>query len=438
VTRSSFEETQTVFKKKSLLAVVALMLAFSSFSFAVKTKAADPVTIRWRTRVDSADEQKVYQTISDKISEQLKDKGITLKYEPQPVDGYFENLKTQLASGTAPDVFWIAGAFVASYATGGAILDLKDIAAADKDFSVKDFYAAPMTELTHGGSLWGLPRDVGPLVVYYNEDLFTQAGLDTPAKLSADGKWDWAAFNKAAAALTDEKAGTYGFGHDNWWGPWGYWIYAGGGSLFNADNTACNLNSEGSIKGLQALQDAYTKTKTSPLPGSPSSGQALWLAGKEGMFFNGRWFTPAARGAAFKWGVAEMPKGPGGNFTWGFWGAYTINAKTAHAKEAWEVVKALTSADNQGAIAALGTNIPSRNSKAAQDAFLKSTPPADNTPFIKSLDYAKGEFALWGGDLDEILNQVIQPQLDKVWQGTLSPADFGKTVCPLVDAKLKK
>jgi multiple sugar transport system substrate-binding protein len=427
-----------VLKRKLILSLVALLLAASTFGFSTQSKAADPVVVRWRTRVDSADEQKVYQTISDKISKELESKGITLKYEPQPVDGYFENLKTQLASDTAPDVFWVAGAFVASYATGGAILDLKDIAAADKDFNVKDFYDAPMSELARQGSLWGLPRDVGPLVIYYNEDLFTAAGLKTPAELSKEGKWDWEAFNKAAVALTDESAGVFGFGHDNWWGPWGYWIYAAGGSLFNADNTACALNSEGTIKGLQALQDAYVKNKTSPLPGSPSSGQALWLAGKEGMFFNGRWFTPAARGAKFKWGVAEMPTGPGGKFTWGFWGAYTVNAKTKVSKEAWEVMKALTSAENQGAIAALGTNIPSRNSKAAQDEFLKATPPDDNSPFISSLAYAKGEFALWGGDLDEILNQVIQPELDKVWQGKLSPADFGKTVCPLVDAKLKK
>ena len=425
-------------KRKSILSFLALLLAATTFSVAAPTQAQTPVTVRWRTRVDSADEQKVYQTISDKLSEQLKSKGITLKYEPQPVDGYFENLKVQLSSNTAPDIFWLAGAFVASYATGGTILDLKNIAAADKDFSTKDFYAAPMTELTHGGSLWGLPRDVGPLVIYFNEDLFTQAGLKTPAELSKAGKWNWDEFNKAAAALTDAKTGTYGFGHDNWWGPWGYWLYAAGGSLFNADKTACNLGSEGSLKGLQALQDAYVKNKTSPLPGAASSGQNTWLAGNEAMFFNGRWFTPAARGAKFKWGVAEMPEGPGGKFTWGFWGAYAINSKTTVSKEAWEVVKALTSAENQGAVAALGSNIPSRNSKAAQDEFLKASPPADNSPFLKSLDYATGEFALWGGDLDNILNQIIQPELDKVWQGTQSPADFAKKVCPQVDAALAK
>ena len=37
------------------------------------------------------------------------------------------------------------------------------------------------------------------MVVYYNEDLFKAAGLQTPAELSKAGKWDWAALADASA-----------------------------------------------------------------------------------------------------------------------------------------------------------------------------------------------------------------------------------------------
>ena len=195
--------------------------------------------------------------------------------------------------------------------------------------------------------------------------------------------------------MTDAASGTYGFGHDDWWGPDGYWIYSGGGSFFNADKTACNLNSDGAAKGIQFLADAYNKYKVSPIPGSKDSGEALWDAGKEGMFFNGRWMTPGARAnAKFKWGVAEMPTGPGGPSTWLFWGPYLVNAKSAHPQEDWTVLQALTSAENQGAVASLGANIPSRTSDAAIQAFLKSTPPADNNPCLAGAKYAVAEFPL--------------------------------------------
>jgi ABC-type glycerol-3-phosphate transport system substrate-binding protein len=135
-------------KRLLALAIVVIMVV-TSFVTLQPTRAADPVVIRWRTRVDNDAEQKVYQAISDEVSKELEAKGIVLKYEPQPVAGYFENLQTQVASGTAPDVFWIVWANTADFANKGAILDLKSIADADKDFDMTAFYAPPFSELTH-------------------------------------------------------------------------------------------------------------------------------------------------------------------------------------------------------------------------------------------------------------------------------------------------
>ena len=42
--------------------------------------------------------------------------------------------------------------------------------------------------------------------------------------------------------MTDPAKGTYGFSLSNWWGLWGWFVNAAGGSLFNADRTACGLD----------------------------------------------------------------------------------------------------------------------------------------------------------------------------------------------------
>ena len=36
-----------------------------------------------------------------------------------------------------------------------------------------------MKELEKDGKLWGLPRDISTMVMYYNKDLFKAAGLPT-------------------------------------------------------------------------------------------------------------------------------------------------------------------------------------------------------------------------------------------------------------------
>ena len=59
-----------------------------------------------------------------------------------------------------------------------------------------------MKELQQNGKLWGLPRDISTLVIYYNKDLFQKYGVDDPAKLAADGKWNCENFEGVAKELT--------------------------------------------------------------------------------------------------------------------------------------------------------------------------------------------------------------------------------------------
>jgi multiple sugar transport system substrate-binding protein len=158
---------------------------------AAETPAAEApkemVTIRWRTRPDNQAEQDVYQKISDDLSAQLADQGITLQYDPAPVTGYLDKLTTEFSACNAPDIVWIPGASVADYAKPGAIMDLMPMAQADSSFKLTDYYDAPMKELEEGGHLWGLPRDISTLVIYYNKDMFASKGVDDPADLAAQG-----------------------------------------------------------------------------------------------------------------------------------------------------------------------------------------------------------------------------------------------------------
>jgi multiple sugar transport system substrate-binding protein len=397
--------------------------------------AAQGVTIRWRTRPGDAAEQKVYEELNALVNEKLASKGIKASYDPGANQGYFEKLKTELAAGNAPDIFWIGGVELADFVATGQILDLKPLIDKDKDFKLDDFYPNVISEVTRDGKIYGLPRDISTMVTYYNEDMFKAAGLKTPKELAAAGQWNQQAMLEAAKKLTDPSKQQYGLGFGNWWGPgWGYFINAAGGSLYNADKTACGLNTPAALEGAKLANSLYTEKLVVP---GDADGEALFNAGKVAMYFNGRWFTPGVRtNAKFTWDVAPMPEGKV-KTTWLFWGPYLVNAKTANPDAAWEVLKVLTSAEATGKVAALGTNIPPRKDQSAVEAFLKSTPPSNNQAFLDGVPYAALEAPLWAGSWADYSGGV-QKAWDQMIAGKITPEDFVKQACEATTGAFKK
>jgi multiple sugar transport system substrate-binding protein len=384
------------------------------------------VTIRWRTRPGDAAEQKVYEELNALVNEQLKDKGITATYDPAPNQGYFEKIKTELAGGNAPDIFWIGGVELADFVATGQILDLKPLMDKDTSFKITDFYPNVIEQLTRDGKIYGLPRDISTMVVYFNEDLFKAAGLKTPKELAAEGNWNWDTMLDAAKKLTDASKQQYGIGFGNWWGPgWGYFINAAGGSPFTADRKGCALNTPEAIAGATFANSLYTEKL---LPAGDADGEALFNAGNVAMYFNGRWFAPGVRtNAKFAWDVAEMPQGKTKS-TWLFWGPYLVNAKTASPDAAWEVLKVLTSAEATGKVAALGTNVPPRSDQAAVDAFLGATPPANNQAYLDGVPYAALEAPVWDGSWADF-SGTVQGLWDQMIAGQITPEQFGQQAC---------
>ncbi len=389
--------------------------------------------IRWRTRPDNDAEAALYAGISDEID--AANDGFTLSYEPGTNEGspYQDQLVTEIANGTAPDVFWIPGTDIARFQKEGLILDLNELATAD-GFDTSEFYPEPMYHLTYdpetgapGDKLWGLPRDVSTFALYLNNDLIAEAGADDPRALAEAGEWDWEAFVDVATKVTALGEPNKGFAMNSWWANYGAFMNAAGGGFFNEDRTACALDTPESIAGLQQVVDIFDADLAVPFG---EDGEPAWKAGTVGMFTNGRWATPGARDVPFNWDVVQMPTGPGGTQgNWLFWGAYVVNANTEHPEEAWKLVQDLTSAETQAQISELGANIPSRQSQEAIDAFLTFTPPENNQAFINGLqDSPTAEGPLWAGDwptFDTAMNDAVTAVIN----GTRTIEDYEAKIC---------
>lgn len=403
--------------------------------------AQDDVTVTFRTRPDNDAEAEVYAQVASQISDQLD--GITVEYQKggSETSSYQDQLKTEAASGTAPDVFWIPGTDIAEFGTNGIIANLREFASATEGYSDDAFYAGPMFHLTYdpaagaaGGPLWGLPRDVSTFGLYINNDLIAEAGAEDPRELAANGEWTWDKFlevGEAVAALGPE---VKAYAQSNWWGPFGVWMNGAGGGFFNEDRTACALDTAESVAGLQQLLDIYSLDNFAVGYGEdPAPG---FTAGTTAMFQEGRWATPNLRANAdFDWDVVALPDGPvpGGN--WLFWGAYAANADSENLDAAWQVINALTQPEIQAVVAELGANIPSRLGEQAAADFLTFTPPANNQAFLDGLaTNVVAEGPLWAGSWPKF-GDVMSSAVAGVINGDISIEEYQATICAEANAE---
>lgn len=412
---------------KKLLALV-LVFAFASEVF------AQDISLRWRTRPDNQAEIDVYESASAAIDAEWD--SVDLVYEPGGSEGagYQDVLVTEIEAGTAPDVFWIPGTDIARFAQAGLILNLADIAAGDDSYNESDFYAGPMgfltTSIDDGAALWGLPRDVSAFALYYNADLFDEAGLDYPG----GDNWNWDSFETAVNDINGLGDEIYGFGMNAWWANWGYFVNAAGSSFFNEDYSACGLNNEATVAGLDFSANLIKNGAAIPWG---TDSEPPFLAGNVGMFLNGRWATPGTiANADFNWNVAPLPIGPSGEATnWLFWGAYVVNAKTENPEAAWDLVTRLTSAEIQGQIASLGANIPSRATPEAIELFLATLDGSgvNNQAFIDGTTAAdvRTEAPLFAGNWPAV-DAAYGNAVTSIYNGELSAQEFADTICTQV------
>ncbi|ROR72639.1 ABC transporter substrate-binding protein [Bogoriella caseilytica] len=113
-------------------------------------------------------------------------------------DDYDTQMITDLAGGTAPDVYPLKNLnHFFTYQDGGQLVDVSDVAAElGEEVSGVDAYVID-------GATYAVPYRQDAWFIYYNMDLFEAAGVDQP-----DGSWTWDDYADAAEALTEGLAGT--------------------------------------------------------------------------------------------------------------------------------------------------------------------------------------------------------------------------------------
>ncbi|HML22373.1 MAG TPA: sugar ABC transporter substrate-binding protein [Aggregatilinea sp.] len=316
-----------------LLLLVAALLPLVPAG--TKALAQDKVTLRV-TNWAGVDEAAEFQAIVDEINATATD--FELVYEPKP-DDYYVQLQTQLAGGTAPDLFWLDQNHMA-WAYQDVLLDINSYLEADDRGAADpaDYYPGVWQIVALNNGIYGLPWIAQPVVLYYNKDIFDEMGMDYPT-----AEWTWDQFQQAAIDLTNEEH--YGF-ILNSWPPIHMFIWSMGGEVVSEDLQTSPIDTPEAIAGAQLYADMiYNPECCAPEEVIAEEGNAeMFKAGRVAMFMGGA-ADDLDRVEGLNVGVSPVPQDVnGGNTTFAWTAATVINADTENPDLAYEALVQLTEA----------------------------------------------------------------------------------------------
>ncbi len=323
-------------------------------------------------------------------------------------DAYWDKLQTGLAGGAAPDVFAMDGPLGPDYQTRDVLLDLTPYIEKDgydlgqlDDNAVKDF-------TTKDGVVFGLPRDLNVIALYYNKDMFDAAGIAYP-----DDTWTWAKLVEVGKQLTKD---TNGDGTIDQWGlytettdmenAWSSFVWQAGGDILNADGTQTALDKPESAAGIQFLQDLIWKDKIVPEPAIFAETGDAFEQGVAAMEINGSWLVPTHEAAGINFGIAPLPAGPAGKATSVNPTGAVVYSGTKAPEASWMLAKYLASPEAQEKIMALKASVPV-NKEILSTTYAGSFDGAQ--VFADSLAFARLKPAFAGYNE---FNTILQTELD--------------------------
>lgn len=363
---------------------------------------------------------------------QQKHPDIQLDAIPGPWAGYHDKLLVQLVSGTAPDVIVVSPAFFPSFAKNNVFLDLTD--RVKKELPLSDFF--PSALLRFGDRILGLPIYYDTFMMYYNADLFQEAGVAPPTD-----SWNWnKEFLAAAQKLTKHDSQgrvtqlgsfPYGNGVNMGGGVYGVWgaLRSAGANLFDPIAKEPLINTPAGIEVLRFFQELSSVYKAAAYPGMVSARELSWTNGNVAMI--SLWGTSvgyyAKMNLPFEWHAMIPPGWNGNKVIEAHSSAITINARTKVADEAWSLVKYLGS-ELEPFIAAKGSWGPPGRKSFADDYVLamnKVLPGRDRDLRTVLRAFQWGETFPWSEYWPK-LEPIYNTYMDSLWKNEKDAATVAK------------
>ncbi len=281
---------------KTSLTILAGTLALLASS-ALPTLAADQ-EISWIYCGDKID------PIHEKYIKEWEGKNAGWKVTPEVV-GWAQcqdKATTLAAAGTPVAMAYVGSRTLKEFAQNDMIVPVPMT-----DAEKATYYPNIVDTVTFEGTQWGVPVAFSTKALYWNKDLFKQAGLDpeTPPKTWAE--------EIAFAKQIKEKTGIAGYGlpaktFDNTMHQFMHWVYTNNGKVIDGDKIV--IDSPEVLAALQAYKDITPYSVEGATAYEQNEIRAIFLDGKVGMIQAGSGAATRLAATKINWGIAPLPLGP--------------------------------------------------------------------------------------------------------------------------------
>ncbi len=407
----------------------------------VETEApAEPVTIQFFYPVA------VDAPIADIIKGYIADfqaENPNIIVEPVFSGGYgdtYTAIMTAIDGGAEPPaVAVLLGTALYDLINADAIVPLDDYLnqMPDKDAYLGDFFPAFLENSTYEGKIWSLPFQRSDVVLYYNADLFNDAGLEPPNS--------WQSWAEAAQALTVKDGDTVTRWGLEYPSGWPYWLFqplaiGSGQNIVGESDTEVYFDNPDVIEAVQFYIDLSHVYGAMPEGVQGVWGQAPtdFASGQTAMIVHS---SGSLRGileqADFEVGVMPIPgqeadtyaSVPGGGNLYIFKGASPEKQAAA-----WKFIEFLTRPEYAADFSIQTGYVASRQSAydtEAMQAYVKDVPQALATR--DALQYAGRELSVQ--NLGEVRN-IFHNYLQKAYNGEMTPEEAMAAAQKEADAAL--
>lgn len=341
---------------------------------------------------------------------------------------YPHKIRLMAASRTMPDVLFMESQTLAGFARRGVLRDLGPLLARDPELQARDFYRPVLEAMSYKGVLYGIPRDLSNLVIYYNRRMFDEAHLPYPR-----AGWSYEDMVAIARRLTHGEQFGIGFSpYPIYWLPY---LWSDGGDVMDAQERRCTLLEPVALAALERYRDLRWKYHVAPTEAETGNARPsqLFAQQKVAMCVGGRWVVPGFRQKLdFPWDVAPFPRGKVASVVDADASGWSIATSCRHPDQAWTLIRFLAGRRASAAFTASGLIVPARPDVAHSPAFLAGA-PASSQVFLDVIETARPTRT--PPSYDEILYELIDG-LPPAWNGEAELLPTLKPIVQRIDALL--
>jgi len=353
---------------------------------------------------DNAEDLDSQQALVDKFNDSQEEIEVTLEAYG---DDYDTKISAGMGSSDAPDVMYMWN-YPAYYE---ALEPLDSYIDGEGTEYKNNFYEALWAYNEIDGSIYGIPVGFTTHALFYNKDIFTEAGVAEPTD-----DWTWDDLAAAAKAISEKVDGVTGFSYQLQADPYDFEMYLWSNNTAYIDKAGSaegNLNSAEAVEAFSVFQNLQKEGAAITTEGG---GTDEFRSGKTAMYIYGAWSVSTLDSDGLNYGIADLPAfdDSGKEAVSILSSSGLAMSKDSKNKEAaWEFIKYWTGEEmNKERI---GYELSALKSVVESEGVMEDEKSAPFYSMLeKSSGYTPASFLLddWGGlseDLELALERINNP-----------------------------